>query len=547
MTRSLHAQPLADWRRIRRYTVPRWMIEQATERRLAGDWRGACEAAAFEVAFDLDEIARRRHAKIAERLAADLPHLVPDLVRWHFPQADGGTIAPRTVIALADYDTGLDDPEYPDLCCFPFRHRLYVETPALKGHPQRLRLGFGHPQLARGERKVEQSLWPRHLWDERHTAELLRRCGGGDRAPFFHRDGTPLAEEELPTSNPGPDDPVRHTEWVTLLQAKGRARDAYADAGVDIGFFTPEDQHGIHPEDFLSVPVAPTRLRAEIIARLDRRPLSRLLILHGTRYYRVYLDTGRSPGGDLRVRARIEPGTFESWGPPPLPEAVWRRLPDLDLLRTGLITPEELHPLVRSALFPDRPAPDGPVGPPAPEEPRPVRVRCCGEWHELRMLDGVLTDPHTEEEHERERAMSSLGGEVTGCFAAVRAWTEGHGDLPEGLREQRDEVFLRVQHSDTPGLSRLLDAGLDPRVRDTCGCTLLHRLHLVDHRKVLPRLLAVRLDLQTLNGAGQTPLEAVSGENASDELVQALLEAGAKAPPSRSPGRAKSGGELSDL
>jgi hypothetical protein len=43
MTRNGDARNLAGWRRVRRYAVPRWMIEQATERRLAGDWRGACD------------------------------------------------------------------------------------------------------------------------------------------------------------------------------------------------------------------------------------------------------------------------------------------------------------------------------------------------------------------------------------------------------------------------------------------------------------------------------------------------------------------------
>jgi hypothetical protein len=32
----------------------------------------------------------------------------------------------------------------------------------------------------------------RHLWDDRHTDGLRVRLGGGDRTPFFHRDGQPL-------------------------------------------------------------------------------------------------------------------------------------------------------------------------------------------------------------------------------------------------------------------------------------------------------------------------------------------------------------------
>ncbi|MFD0852734.1 hypothetical protein ACFQ07_10890, partial [Actinomadura adrarensis] len=204
---------------------------------------------------------------------------------------------------------------------------------------------------------IEQTEWPRHLWDDRHTAELLQRCGGGDRAPFFHRDGTPLTDAELPATNPGADDPVRHTEWVTLLQEEGPALTAYADAGIDIDLTRPHTFRRLDPRAVLeSLPVAPARLRAaiaELRTAGNTRHYRSLLLSLGDRHpHYVRMDVQPLPDDDFGLEARVvvdkpEPGWSASLV---LPEALWRRLPDLDLLRAGMITPEELHPLVRSAL-----------------------------------------------------------------------------------------------------------------------------------------------------------------------------------------------------
>lgn len=80
-SRSFPRREAAGWRRIRRYAVPGWMIEQATGRRLAGDWRGACAAAGVDVTFDLAEVARVHGRPVASALEDDLRHLAPDLLR----------------------------------------------------------------------------------------------------------------------------------------------------------------------------------------------------------------------------------------------------------------------------------------------------------------------------------------------------------------------------------------------------------------------------------------------------------------------------------
>ncbi|MFE1788901.1 hypothetical protein ACFW7J_10980, partial [Streptomyces sp. NPDC059525] len=83
---ALPDEDAAAWQRVRRYAVPRWMIEQAGAHRLAGDWRAACAAAGVEVVFGLSALARAHGTDVAAAVETDLLHLVPDLVRWHLPR-----------------------------------------------------------------------------------------------------------------------------------------------------------------------------------------------------------------------------------------------------------------------------------------------------------------------------------------------------------------------------------------------------------------------------------------------------------------------------
>ena len=497
---------LADWRRARRYAVPRWMIERATERRLAGDWRGACAAALVDVGFDLDDIAREHGAKVAESLEDDLLHLAPDLLRWHLPRHGDGrcTFQPRKSFLLAGYGK--------NLC-------LYVETPTLVDGPQRLRLGFGErpvPSEYGYPPRAEDYTMLRHIWDVRRADELLERSGGDDRAPFFRPDGTPLPADEV-----GGQGTAGFAERLTLMQEQGQIDAAFHEAGMDLEYRTSRETRRQAREHLASLPLALYRFTAEILlhahAGIEGGGPYQLPLGHR---FRLIVTPRKRP------RVRITEPSYR-WEPT-LPSAAFRRLPDLDLLRAGLITPEELHPLVRSALFPARPAPDGPVGPPDPDPPRPVRVRCRGEWHEVRMAGGRLQMPHSEEEQDREAALVALGGATAGCFTVTRAWAGEAGRLPRRLRDLRKELFQRIQHGDTPGVVALLDAGVDPHVRDGRKHTLLHLLHMVDHRELLPRLLEAGLDLEARNQYNRTPLHMAVGEYGSPDLVRALVDAGAR-------------------
>ncbi|WP_433186491.1 ankyrin repeat domain-containing protein [Actinoallomurus sp. CA-150999] len=532
-SKSYSSDTAGHLRRVRRYAVPRWMIEQATERRLAGDWRGACAAANVDIAFDLADIAHEHGGTVAAAIEDDLRHFAPDLLRWHVPRilSDRTTIRVDQWVVLSAVRTvaresagagpaGPWDRSAATPC-------LHVTTPTGPDAPQRLVLRFGRVEERNGPQwaawRVHDWTRGRHLWDVRHAGELRERCGGGDRTPFFEADGGPRTA--LPETAPGPADPAAHTEWVTLLHERGEVEAAFAAAGIELDATQPTilRSYRMEPLALLErLDLALTRLEPEIRRLADHG--------HGNRYQIPTLYHGevavlleRLDSGGLRASLARQVNT----GPPVLPEACWRRLPDLDALRYGDVDPEHLHPLVRAALFPRRAGPGGPIGPPGPELPAPVRVRCRGDWHVVAFRDGTLRVPHSEDEQLRERAMEALGGAVTGCFAVLPVVRSGRGRLPKALREQRRELFARVEHGDTPGVLRLLDAGMDPLIRDGRRRTLLHLLPLLDHEALLPRLLAAGLEVNDRDDLESTPLHAAVGGGGSAGLVRALLAAGA--------------------
>ncbi len=460
-----------SWLRVRRCAVPRSMIEAATQARLRGDWRAACAATNVDIKDVLDEYAE--------------PGLAPDLARWHLPRVLGGrdSLVPRLWVVLVNRPEG----------------ELYLRTPSMVDGHQRLVLGFGTVRPERGQTVLD---WTdsKHLWHADHADELRIRCGGGDRAPFFHRDGTPA---EPPQSDPGTEDPVAYAEWLVVLQQRGEAEAALQAVGRQLDqtviqrswqWFTPRAV-----EDLAKRPLMLTRLpRKRSWAQLGG---STGLLLDGP-IARVLSST------DLRG----------------VPDANAYLQPDLELVRRGKLTPGDLHPLVRESLFPDW---SGEIPEPQRVELPEVRVRCQGEWHVVAMRDGVLKSPHTEAEHRRERALMAFGGKISGCFEAQERLREGKRPH-KALRLQRDEMFTRLRHGDTAAVLALLDMGFDPFVRNGRKQTLLHVVHYVDFEQVLPRLLKAGLDLEARDHEGRTPLHAVVADGGSADLVRALIAAGAR-------------------
>ncbi|WP_436885871.1 ankyrin repeat domain-containing protein [Nocardiopsis dassonvillei] len=517
----------AGLRKGRRYGIPYAAVERATERRLAGDWRGACAAAGVDADIDPDALRHEHGTGFTDRLLDDLHHLVPDLARLHMPRFwnGTGTLVPQQPVLLSRPG----GPEGPWLTLRTRGWKVHGDQRPLLT-VEEVPLGEFLPRSNRVPYAAHWAgaahLWAtsRHLWDARHVHEMRERWGGGpDRAPFLDPDGTPRTVDGLPTADPGPDDPAARTEWIDTLHQAGKAVEAFAAAGIDLDL-TPVDMDWGEPVDPLEtavqLPFSPARLAAEG-RRLASAGFGTRFRIPFTIHESVVLDLEK----DVPRLGIEEYLLWESEEPPVLPEVCWTRPPDIDVLRDGM-SPDELHPLVREALAPARPPADRPRTLPALG---PARVRCRdGEWHTVTPTARGLDIPHTAEELEREAALRALGGASGGCFTARDAWSTGRGRLPRALRVPRDDLFERVRHGDTDAVLRHLDGGGDPNLRDRHGRSLLHHLAMVDHETALPLLLAAGADVNAADTEGRTPLYFAVTGSGTVELARALLDAGAR-------------------
>lgn len=460
------------WRTVRRYAVPRWMIEQATSCRLAGDWRGACDAAGVD-GPDLARVRREHGAAVAGRVEDDLLHLAPDLLRWHLFRAFPALTPLPATVALTVYGR-------PALHVRP-KHpgtpspRLELVVDALGGD-QRLSLADA-----------------RERWDSRCAPGLLARCGGYDG----HLPGFTVTGDRLPEPS------WTDRERILAAQDAGDWALAWSLAGFDVEPLLAEVRRGHWIESLL---------------RAGRYDLPELRAAAGARRGPFVARPGAQYGppllidADLRVWHRSGPVT-----PPELPAVRVERPVDFDLVRHGMLPLEQLHPLVGDALFPGLAGLfEGP--PAAVPDLSPVRVRCQGEWH-------VLGDHHhSAEETRRELTLRALGGApLRGCFAARAGWRHTDAWTPKVLRQRRREIVERAVHGDGPALVAWLDAGLDPHLRDQRDRTLLHLIAwLPDPGPVMARLRHAGIDPQARDRDGRTPLEHALAEGGSPAAVAAL-------------------------
>ncbi|MEU4555859.1 hypothetical protein EV382_2098 [Micromonospora violae] len=383
---------LSCWRRVREFAVPPSMIERAAARRLVGDWGGACAAARVDVDISLRAVAHRHGRELAARLRADLRHLAPDLLRWHFPRvAPDGLLRPGLTIALIRYD--------PEQSTAGAVHLVARTPPAWADAGQRISLGLcdGSGPDPRPDQRFRLDLH-RHLFDARRTAELATRSGAGQAPAAI--DGSPdelggvlrYATDRWPA------------EAALLLAAEGRTSGAIA---VRLG-------------------------------------TGRRLVLH----------VGVRAGADGLRSAVARVGTPAGGTHlPVLPDAATWVLPDLALLRAGLIEPAGLHPLVAAALVPDQPVPTR-----AAATDRAVAARlvsCRGAQHRIGLVDGVLAAlDHDPAEIRREELLTALTGTPLPCLRAI---DEAHRQ-PECL----PDVRARLDHGDTAGALATVEALLGP-------------------------------------------------------------------------------------
>jgi hypothetical protein len=518
----------AHWVLGRRYGVPAGMVARATERRLAGDWRGAGAAALVDINIDLDHVRAKHGTELAAALEDDLTHFSPDLMRWHLPRTwPSGLLWPiDPYVVLADYDSG--------------QLLLAAHLPRL-GQPQRIVLRLTGPDT--DDDRLHDWTRARFAWDVRAAPLLLARMGGGDRMPFFDRGGRRW-------SRPGiGDDPVAVMERVLLLLEAGETERAWTAGGVhvDPGFADERRDNGGHP---LSAPLA-LEAMVPAVARTARTMLqaqaepSRLVL--AARYAVDKTEVAlRVEDGRLRAD-RIS--AVEARRLPRLAEVLWHRMPDLTLLRAGQIDGEHLHPLVRAALFPDQPDPGyhplaGAVGDSTIDGVAggDMRVRCGEAWHRIGWRGGRLVAmEHPVDDMRRERTIGALGAALRGCAKAVSWADSAHHRRPiRPLRRLFRHALLAARHGDGDELTRLLDLGIDvTSIHDRNGATLLHHLAKVDGRtsghpattvalRLLDRLLAAGLDANALVPGHGTPLTYMRRDGASPALVQAMLSAGAR-------------------
>ena len=147
-----------------------------------------------------------------------------------------------------------------------------------------------------------------------------------------------------------------------------------------------------------------------------------------------------------------------------LPDAATWRLPDLELIRTGSIEVDRLHPLVASALVPDHSPTTSSRGPEhaptgASRTPdragQPHLVECRGAQHRIGLVDGVLVPlDHDPAEIHREELLVALTGTPLPCLRAI---DEAHRrpDCLTGVRE-------RLIHGDTAGALDVVEGLLGP-------------------------------------------------------------------------------------
>ncbi|WP_314218931.1 hypothetical protein [Streptomyces zaehneri] len=420
---------LSFWLRVREFAVPASMIETATARRRVGDWAGACAAAGIDVDLDLRAVARTHGRAFVSRLRADLRHLAPDLLRWHMPRvAPDGLLRPGVTISLARYDAdvgvgGRDDTRWPV-------HLVVRTPPAWADAGQRVGLALWdasgspagdrrHPH-PRPDRRFRLDLH-RHLWDARRAGELRVRCGA-DRPPG----GDPPALDPSVPDPPASDTPASDTE----LPLPGCAVDRWA-------------------------------AEAGIVLRAEGRTTGSVLVRLGSGR-RLVLD--RAEEGELRdARPVLRGATGCVSALPVLPDAATWVLPDLELIRTGAIEAERLHPLVASALVPDHVVPEhlgteyaAPVpGRHSDLAGRARLVECRGATHRIGLVEGVLAPlDHDPAEIRREELLASLTGTPLPCLQAIDR-AHRRPDCLVGVRE-------RLVHGDVAGALAVVEGLLGP-------------------------------------------------------------------------------------
>ncbi|MFB8275128.1 hypothetical protein [Nocardia colli] len=296
-------------------------------------------------------------------------------------------------------------------------HLVVRTAPAWADAGQRISLALWdgsanglHPH-PRPDRRFRLDLH-RHLWDARRTDELRVRSGAAEHRPLL---------------DPG----------LLAVAPAVCAVERWADEG-------------------------------EILCRAEGAPTSTFVVRFRARQ-RLVLDRD---GPGLRIASEYPAGRITAL--PVLPDAATWVLPDLELLRSGAMAADQLHPLVASALVPGHSPGDAPRIQDPPGRPR--IVECRGEQHRIALVDGVLAAlDHDRDELRREELLVALTGAPLPCLQAIDAIHRRPDDLT-GVRE-------RLDHGDTAGALAVVTGllGSDASLRHG---PLLDELEAAVHRRI---------------------------------------------------------------
>ncbi|MFY1690514.1 hypothetical protein [Plantactinospora sp. WMMB782] len=503
---------LSFWRRVREFAVPPSVIELATARRTSGDWAGACAAARVDVELRPRSVARTHGRELAAQLRTDLAHLAPDLLRWHLPRvAPDGLLRPGLTIPLARYVA--PDGSTP--------HLVVRTPPSWADAGQRISLALWDPSRCpasgrhphpRPDRLYRLDLH-RHLWDVRRAGELRVRSGAAQPTTTDQPTTTGRSESAgraasaaQPTTTDQPTTTGRAATptWPTTAGWPMSPEPADPAATVDPAGLLPDLPGGFD--------CAVSRWAAEARLLLDAEGAdgSTVAVRLGSRH-RLLLDLAPQQHGDPgRLRIRAVPARRRGRGlstRPVLPDAATWVLPDLALLRAGLIRVDQLHPLVAAALVPDPPGHSrctvptepvedvtvrgaSPARDPVPVPARPVPgsppagggdpperlVRCRGGWHRIGLRDGTLVAlDHDPAEIRREELLAALAGTPLPCLDMI--------DRAHRQPEDLDDIRARLDHGDTDGAVAAVERLLGPEallrsgaLRDELATAALRRV-----------------------------------------------------------------------
>ncbi|MBL1079838.1 hypothetical protein JK358_36090 [Nocardia sp. 2] len=212
---------------------------------------------------------------------------------------------------------------------------------------------------------------------------------------------------------------------------------------------------------------------ARILLDAEGRQADTFLLRLGARRRVVAELTEDDDGAPLVRRAAVDPaGGITAL--PVLPDAATWALPDRELLRAGVLSADQLHPLVAAALVPDRPAGESRWAGASSDRER--WVRCRGEQHRIGMVDGMLTAlDHDPDEIRREELLVALTGTPLPCLRAIDQ-AHRNPDCLTGVRE-------RLDHGDTAGALAVVEGLLGPEAVLRAGA-LRDELEASAHRRV---------------------------------------------------------------